>query len=119
MLLSQRQYTLEILERAGMTGCKAYNTPVDTQSKLSSSSDPVADPTLYRSLVGALKYLTFTRPDITYAVQQVCLHMHDPRELHLSAVKRILCYLQGTPDLVLFIDRTSSPTTLTVYTDAD
>jgi hypothetical protein len=79
----------------------------------------VADPTLYRSLVGALQYLTFTRPDITYVVQQVCLDMHDPREPHLSVVKRILRYLQGTPDLGLFIDRASSPTTLTVYTDAD
>jgi hypothetical protein len=119
MLLSQRQYTLEILERAGMTGCKTCATPADTQSKLSSSGEPVSDPTLYRSLVGALQYLTFTRPDITYAVQQVCLHMHDPREPHLAAAKRILRYLQGTPDLGLFIDRASSPTTLTIYTDAD
>jgi hypothetical protein len=119
MLLSQRQYTLEILERASMTHCKSCATPVDTQSKLPSSGDPVTDPTFYRSLVGALQYLTFTRPDITYAVQQVCLHMHDPREPHFTAVKRILRYLQGTSDFGLFIDRASSPTTLTVYTDAD
>jgi hypothetical protein len=45
--------------------------------------------------------------------------MHDPREPHLAAAKRILRYLQGTPDLGLFIDRASSPTTLTIYTDAD
>ncbi|GJZ72953.1 ribonuclease H-like domain-containing protein [Tanacetum coccineum] len=51
---------------------------------------PVVDPTLYRSLAGSLQYLTFTRPDITYAVQQVCLYMHDPREPHFSALKRIL-----------------------------
>ncbi|GKC72662.1 ribonuclease H-like domain-containing protein, partial [Tanacetum coccineum] len=37
-----------------------------------------------------LQYLTFTRPDISYAVQQVCLHMHDPREPHLAALKRVL-----------------------------
>ncbi|GKD41277.1 ribonuclease H-like domain-containing protein [Tanacetum coccineum] len=51
---------------------------VDTDSKLSADGDPVFDPTLYRSLAGALQYLTFTRPDISYAVQQVCLYMHDP-----------------------------------------
>ena len=60
-------------------------TPVDTQAKLPVVEGPsVSDPTQYRSLTGALRYLTFTRPDISYAVQQVCLHMHDPREPHLS-----------------------------------
>jgi hypothetical protein len=118
MMLSQRQYALDLLERAGMTACKPCITPVDTMAKLSSDGPPVADPTLYRSLVGALQYLTFTRPDITYAVQQVCLHMHDPREPHLTAVKRILRYLQGTSDLGLFLSCTAS-SALTVYTDAD
>jgi hypothetical protein len=44
----------------------------------------------YRSLTGALQYLTFSRPDIAYVVQQVWLHMHTPRETHLTALKRIL-----------------------------
>jgi len=53
-----------------MTDCNPYSTPVDTQGKLSEAEgNPVTDPTTYRSLVGALQYLTFTRPDITYAVQ--------------------------------------------------
>jgi hypothetical protein len=65
-----------------------------------------------------LQYLNFTRPDITYDVQQVCLHMHDPRESHLTAMKRILCYLRGTPDYGLLLRRSRS-TDLTVYTDAD
>jgi hypothetical protein len=56
-------------------------TPVDTQPKLSATDGaPVADATQYRSLAGALQYLTLTRPDLAYAVQQVCLFMHDPRE---------------------------------------
>ena len=72
LLLHQRQYALDILERAGMTDCKPCSTPVDTQAKLSADlGTPVADPTAYRSLAGALQYLTFTRPDLTYAVQQV------------------------------------------------
>ena len=94
LFLSQRQYTLDILTRHGMSDCKPCSTPVDTCAKVSADVGPsVDDPTAYRSLVGALQYLTFTRPDIAYAVQQVCLHMHDPREVHLVAAKRILHYL--------------------------
>jgi len=94
LFLSQRQYTLDILARHGMSDCKPCSTPVDTCAKVSAAAGPaVADPTAYRSLAGALQYLIFTRPDIAYAVQQVCLYMHDPREAHLVAAKRILCYL--------------------------
>jgi hypothetical protein len=64
-----------------------------------------------------LQYLTFTRPDIAYAIQQICLHMHDPREPHLTAM-RILRYLQWTPDYGLLLRR-SSYSDLVVYTDAD
>ncbi|GKB05922.1 ribonuclease H-like domain-containing protein [Tanacetum coccineum] len=60
--------------------------------------DPVSDPTLYRSLAGALQYLTFTRPDISYVVQQICLYMHDPRDPYFTALKRILRYVRGTID---------------------
>ncbi|GJU23241.1 ribonuclease H-like domain-containing protein [Tanacetum coccineum] len=71
MFLSQKKYAVEILERAHMVNCNPSRTPIDTESKLGSDGDPVSDPTLYRSLVGSLQYLTFTRPDISYAVQQL------------------------------------------------
>jgi hypothetical protein len=105
---------LDILERAGMRDCKPCSTPVDTHSKLPANGVVVADPTHCRSIAGALQYLTFTRLDIAYAVQQVCLYMHDPWEPHLGAMKRILQYLQGTLDLGLLLHRTS-PTNLTIY----
>jgi hypothetical protein len=102
-----------------MTDCNPCSTPVDTQGKLSDAEgNPVTDPTAYRSLAGALQYLTFTRPDITYAIQQICLHMHDPRESHLTALKRLLRYLRGTVDYGLLLHRSSSAE-LVVYTDAD
>ncbi|GJS88782.1 ribonuclease H-like domain-containing protein [Tanacetum coccineum] len=85
MFLSQQKYASELLERAGMLTCNPCRTPVDTDSKLSADGDPVSDPTLYRSLAGALKYLTFTRPDISYAMQQVCLYTYDPREPHFPS----------------------------------
>ncbi|GJT65853.1 ribonuclease H-like domain-containing protein [Tanacetum coccineum] len=69
--------------------CNSSGSPVDTESKLGDGGTPVVDPTLYRSLVGSLKYLTFTRSDITHDVLQVCLYMHDPREPHFSLFKRI------------------------------
>nr|GFC25024.1 ribonuclease H-like domain-containing protein [Tanacetum cinerariifolium] len=65
-------------------------TPIDTDSKVGPEGVAVQDPTLYRSLAGGLQYLTFTRPDLSYAVQQICLYMHDPREPHFAALKRIL-----------------------------
>ncbi|GJV91736.1 ribonuclease H-like domain-containing protein, partial [Tanacetum coccineum] len=118
LFLSKKKYAIEILEKAHMVSCKPSRTPVDTESKLGVDGDPVSDPTLYRSLAGSLKYLTFTRPDISYAVQHVCLHMHDPREPHLYALKRILRYVQGTLNygLQLF---SSSTTDLVAYSDAD
>ncbi|GJT90366.1 ribonuclease H-like domain-containing protein [Tanacetum coccineum] len=118
LFLSQKKYVVEILDRAHMVNCNPSRTPIDTESKLGSDGDPVSDPTLYRSLAGSLQYLTFTRPDISYAVQQVCLYMHDPREPHFSALKRILRYVRGTLDygLQLF---SSSTTNLVAYSDAD
>ena len=94
--LSQRQYILDLLNRAGMLDCQSSRTPVDTSFKLSATGEPFSDPTLYRSLTGALQYLTITRPEISFAVQQACLYMHDPRVPHYNHVKRILRYLKGT-----------------------
>jgi hypothetical protein len=117
MFLHQRQYTVDFLECAGMAECKPCTTPVDTQGKVFAAGPPVADPTGYRSIAEALQYLIFTRPDIAYAVQQVCLHMHDPREPHLTAMKRIMRYLHGTLDFGLLCR--SLTTELRVYTDVD
>jgi hypothetical protein len=72
------------------------------------SGPPAANTYQFRSIVGALQYLTFTRPDITYAVQQICLHMHDSQESHLTAMKRILRYLRGTLDFGLLLHYSSS-----------
>ncbi|GJX00395.1 ribonuclease H-like domain-containing protein, partial [Tanacetum coccineum] len=115
---SHTKYAREVLERAGMMNCNPCKTPADIDSKLGTDGDLVSDPSLYRSLVGSLQYLTFTRPDLSYAVQQVCLYMHDPREPHLSVMKRILRYVRGTLDhgLQLYISPTSQ---LIAYSDAD
>nr|XP_043639845.1 uncharacterized mitochondrial protein AtMg00810-like [Erigeron canadensis] len=119
MFLSQSQYARDILHRANMTSCKPSHTPVDTSSKLSATEgNLLPDGSLYRSLAGALQYLTFTRPDIAYAVQQVCLFMHAPRESHFNFLKRILRYIQGTIDFGIRLTAQSDHS-IVAYSDAD
>ncbi|XP_022019353.1 uncharacterized mitochondrial protein AtMg00810-like [Helianthus annuus] len=119
VFLSQQVYTKEIIDRAGMSSCKPAATLVDTKPKLGSNSgDDYDDPTLYRSLAGALQYLTFTRPDICYAVQQVCMFMHAPKVDHWNALQRIIRYLQGTSSHGLTIGA-SPGFSLRAYTDTD
>ena len=117
--LSQQQYAEDILERAGMANCKPISTPVDVKGKLpAAEGEPVSDPSSYRSLAGALQYLTVTRPDLAYAVQQICLHMHDPRAGHLAFLKRVLRYVRGTTGLGLHL-RASPHLDISAYSDAD
>ncbi|KAI3697752.1 hypothetical protein L6452_30849 [Arctium lappa] len=97
MFLSQENYAANILSRAHMEDCKPSSTPVDTSPKMSATSgELLPDGTHYRQLAGALQYLTITRPDLTYAVQQICLFMHAPRDPHFQFLKRVLRYLKGT-----------------------
>jgi hypothetical protein len=70
LFLHQCTYTLDVIQRAAMADCKPCTTPVDIQTKLAADSrPPVQEASQFRSIVGALQYLTFTRPDIAYAVQ--------------------------------------------------
>jgi histone deacetylase 1/2 len=117
--LSQRQYALDLIDRAGMHDCNPVKTPIDSGSKLSLlDGDLLDNPTHYRSLTGALQYLTLTRPEISYAVQQACLFMHAPRTTHLNLVKRIIRYIKGTLDFGTHISP-SSTSSLVAYSDAD
>jgi hypothetical protein len=68
-----------------MTNCKEVVTPANTKPKASADEGtPLSNGTFYRSMAGALQYLTVTCLDIAFAVQQVCLHMHSPRDVHLT-----------------------------------
>ncbi|XP_021994961.1 uncharacterized mitochondrial protein AtMg00810-like [Helianthus annuus] len=112
LFLSQSTYAADILSRANMTSCNPVSTPVEVGSKLSATQGaPFEDGSLYRSLAGALQYLTITRPDISYVVQQICLFMHAPCEPHFQLLKRILRYVKGTLSQGLL--------KLTAYSDAD
>ena len=82
------------------------------------SSIRVPNPQFYRSIVGALQYVTITRPELSYSVNKVCQFMHKPLEAHWQAVKRILRYLSGTLDYGLHLTK-STHLNLTAFCDAD
>ncbi|CAL1400683.1 unnamed protein product [Linum trigynum] len=96
--LSQRKYTLEILEEAELLDSKGVTTPMDYKLHHSSQVEtPYEDPEHYRTLVGKLIYLTTIRPDISFATQQLSQFMSNPSTVHYKAVLRVLRYLKTAP----------------------
>jgi histone deacetylase 1/2 len=121
LVLSQQQYAMEILAKAGMKNCRPISTPMCTLEKLSIESGEKLGPedsSKYRSMVGALQYLTLTRPDLSFAVNKVCQFLHAPSTVHWSAVKRILRYVRGTCGTGIKI-RKSKSMMVSAFSDAD
>ncbi|XP_019167844.1 PREDICTED: uncharacterized protein LOC109163551 [Ipomoea nil] len=101
-----------------MVDCKPVATPVSTSKAVPGGVVPYADLTQYRSFASALQYLTVTRPDLSYAVNRLCQHMHSPSTVNWAALKRVLRYLNGTLHLGLKI--TASPSLdIHAYSDSD
>uniref|UniRef100_A0A3Q7GSP5 Reverse transcriptase Ty1/copia-type domain-containing protein n=1 Tax=Solanum lycopersicum TaxID=4081 RepID=A0A3Q7GSP5_SOLLC len=100
--------------------CKPVLTPIISCTCIALEDGTLlSNPSEYRSMVGALQYLTMTRPDIAFAVDIVSQIMHAPRTTHLYCVKRMLRYLQGIPVHGLFLRASSSNSIVTSYFDAD
>ena len=75
IVLNQEKYATELLTRMGMKDCKPSPTPLSSSEQLSAyQGEPLneEESTKYRSVVGALQYLTLTRPDISFVVNKVC-----------------------------------------------
>ena len=119
LFLSQTKYAHDILARAQMLDSKPIATPMVVSQHLSSDGDAFADSTLYRSIVGALQYLTITRSDIAHSVNTASQFLHAPTDLHFQAVKRILRYVKGTLHFGLTFTASSSPPWLVAYSDVD
>ncbi|CAA7040775.1 unnamed protein product [Microthlaspi erraticum] len=97
IFINQQKYAEETLKKYGMEGCNAVKNPIVPGNKLSrAGGGDAADPTMFKQLVGSLRYLTATRPDLIYSVNLVSRYMENPNEQHLLAAKRILRYVQGT-----------------------
>jgi Reverse transcriptase (RNA-dependent DNA polymerase) len=96
-VLSQENFAKRILKECRMEDCNPVQAPMEARLKLSknSRSNPV-DQTKYRSIVGSLRYLLHTRPDLAYSVGIVSRFMENPKAEHMAAVKHILRYVKGT-----------------------
>eukprot|EP00961_Rhodomonas_salina_P175338 2364641-Rhodomonas_salina.1 len=124
--MSQEKYIETLLERFNMLGCKPETTPFEPGGHLLKSDAPTTlNPEQiknYQQLIGGLMWAsTFTRQDISYAVNQCAKHMANPGEKHVLAAKRILKYLAGTKALKLTYKWSDGPEAnrLVCYADAD
>lgn len=116
--INQRKYTLDMLDEAGLTNAKAELVPMVKCAKFSNAEGPLyADVEQYRSLVGKLLYLGFTRPGITYATQ-LSQHVQEPHQIRWDAAIRVLRYLKSNPSKGLFYPASTS-LKLSAYCDAD
>ena len=122
--LSQQKPITKLLQRAGLENCSSVDTPMVAGSYLSKSDCPneteklsMADEqTTYRSILAAIIYvLTWTRPDISFAVSKLCRFMHNPGHKHLQALKRLLRYLHGTSSYGLVYSFEKPPLKSGVY----
>ncbi|KAK1434246.1 hypothetical protein QVD17_11166 [Tagetes erecta] len=97
--VKQTGYAKKILKEAGMWECNPNKFPMEPGLKLSKEdSGSYTDPTEYRKIIGSLRYLTHSRPDLSYAVGYMSRFMQKPTYTHSQALKQILRYLRGTID---------------------
>ena len=121
--LHQTAYATKILEKAGLAGCNPSATPMETKLKLlKEGSTPSVDATEYRSLIGSLRYLCNSRPDLAYSVGYLSRFMESPRQEHLAAIKQVLRYVAGTVHWALHYHpggKKKTPPHLLGYSDSD
>jgi histone deacetylase 1/2 len=85
LVMKQKKYSLDFLQRAGMLKCQTTTIPMSTTDKITVVDGELlssTDATEYRSIVGGLQYLTIMRPYISYVVNRVCQYLHAPRDTH-------------------------------------
>jgi hypothetical protein len=117
--LCQRKYCLDLLTETGTLECKPSSIPMDPSNRLHhDDSGSYPSITEYRALIGKLLYLTSTRPDIAFPVQQLSQFLDAPTNAHFKAAHKVLRYLKGNPGTGLFFPRNTS-LQLTGFSDAD
>ncbi|GJS54680.1 zinc finger, CCHC-type containing protein [Tanacetum coccineum] len=118
--LKQEAFAKNLLVKCGMENCNATHCPLEHKLQLDKDeAGEKVNPTKYRSLVGGLRYLTHTRPDISFAVGLVSRYMESPTVKHMQVVKRILRYVKGTVNFGLVYGRSMEDLSITGYSDSD
>jgi histone deacetylase 1/2 len=116
--LRQTAYAKRVVELAGLTDCNPALTPMEERLKLShDSTTKEVDTTQYRRLVGSLRYLAHTRPDLAFSVGYVSRFMQRLTTEHQQAVKRIIRYVAGTLDHGLHYPRCPGAAHFVGYSD--
>nr|GEW48008.1 hypothetical protein [Tanacetum cinerariifolium] len=118
IFINQAKYAQEILKKHGMTSCDRVSTPMATKHLDADLSGTPVDQTKYRSMVGALMYLTASRPDIMHVTCYCARCQAKPTEKHLTAVKRIFRYLKDTIHMGLWYPKDTG-FELTTFPDSD
>ncbi|KAL0418446.1 UNVERIFIED_CONTAM: Retrovirus-related Pol polyprotein from transposon RE1 [Sesamum radiatum] len=117
--ITQKKYLMDIVRDCHLEEAKPAATPLPVGIKFDASNGPaLPSPDRYRRLVGRLLYLGFSRPDISFAVQQLSQFLQHPREPHWDAALHLVRYLKGSSTLGLFLG-TDSPLTLSAFSDSD
>ncbi|GJR07949.1 ribonuclease H-like domain, reverse transcriptase, RNA-dependent DNA polymerase [Tanacetum coccineum] len=97
--IKQSAYANKSLKEAGMVDCNEILIPMDLGTKLTKITEgSMVNPTEYRSLIGCLRYLLHTRPNLSYYVGLLSRFMQEPKEQHMKAIKQVLRYVKGTKD---------------------
>jgi hypothetical protein len=118
--LQQTTYVKRVVELAGLTDCNPALTPMEERLKLSHDSTmEEVNATQYRRLVGSLRYLAHTRPDLAFSIGYVSRFMQRSTTEHQQAVKRIIRYIAGTLDHGLYYPRCPREADLVRYSDSD
>nr|GEX34702.1 hypothetical protein [Tanacetum cinerariifolium] len=108
IFINQPNYVLEILQKYGMNTCDPIGTPMEIKDKLDlDKNGTLVDATKYRSMIGALMYLTLSRPNIVQATCLCARYQAKSTEKHLKWVKRIFRYLRGTVNMSLWYTKNS------------
>ncbi|KAL0393332.1 UNVERIFIED_CONTAM: Retrovirus-related Pol polyprotein from transposon RE2 [Sesamum radiatum] len=119
MSITQHKYAMDIITDSGMVSATSVSMPLPLGLKLSATSGNfLKEPDKFRRLIGRLLYLGFTRPDLSFAVQQLSQFLQHPTDQHWTAALHIVRYLKGAPDTGLFFPASNS-LHLSAYTDAD